>query len=29
MCFKYVVTAALNHEKIEKIHKEYQRLDPI
>ena len=28
MCFKYALTAAPNHEKKEKTHKEYQRLDP-
>ena len=25
-CFKYVITVALNHERIKKTHKEYQKL---
>ena len=26
-CFKYAVTAALNHKKLEKIYREYRNLD--
>lgn len=29
MCFNYEVKAALNHKKLEKIHKEQQRLETV